>query len=155
MIGMSKDTPDERVVRTHQTLAVPPDLQLRPPSGESQTTGTTNPYAQDAENSAQSVNLNNPPADGTYAPATTEDLYNEPVSPAPGTQTSTAVAAPAPAPAPAVDVYAKYGVSRTNPDGTEKSVNQLNSELRKKKLEQEQAKNPDYGTIFNIGDMFN
>ena len=29
-LGLSKEVPDERVVRTHQTLAVPPDLQLRP-----------------------------------------------------------------------------------------------------------------------------
>ena len=50
MIGLSKDVPDERQVRTHQALSMPPDLQLRAPSGETAETGTLNPYAQNALN---------------------------------------------------------------------------------------------------------
>ena len=49
-LGLSKEVPDERVVRTHQTLAVPPDLQLRPPAAGETVTGTLNPAAQQAAN---------------------------------------------------------------------------------------------------------
>ena len=70
-----------------------------------------------------------------------------PTAPAPNTQVATA-------PVPTNDIYAKWGISRTNPDGTPKSQEKLIEELRAKQKEIEQDKNPNYGTVFNIGNLF-
>ncbi len=57
--------------------------------------------------------------------------------------------------APAVqDNYAKYGISKTNPDGTPKSKHVLQTELRAAILAEKRRNNPNYGTIFNIGEIF-
>jgi hypothetical protein len=56
--------------------------------------------------------------------------------------------------AAAPDSYAKYGISKTNPDGTPKEKAQLHKELRAAQLEEKRRKNPNYGTIWNIGNIF-
>lgn len=153
MMGLSKDVPDERVVRTHQTLATPPDLQLRPPPSETKESGSRNPYAQSANTAAQSNS--SPPGGTVYAPA--EPSYNQPQQVQPTQQANTLPPVNplvATAPVPTNDVYAKYGISRSNPDGSEKSQDQLINELRAKQKELEQSKNPNYGTVFNIGNLF-
>ena len=63
-----------------------------------------------------------------------------------------AAAAPA---APAVDVYEKYGVNKFKPDGTKKNDNVLREELRQAVIAEKRKKNPNYGTIRNIGELFN
>lgn len=55
---------------------------------------------------------------------------------------------------PAPDIYAKYGISKTNPDGTPKEKAQLYKELRAAQLAEKRRTNPNYGTIFNIGNIF-
>jgi hypothetical protein len=57
--------------------------------------------------------------------------------------------------APAVDVYEKYGVNKFNPDGTKKNDNVLREELRQAVIAEKRKKNPNYGTIRNIGELFN
>lgn len=158
-LGMSKDVPDERVVRTHQALSVPPDLTLRPPPDSTKRTGTPNPYAQQATSSVQSSGLNNPPSGTTYAQP--EPDYNQTAS-ANSSQpqslepanTQAAANQPATPPVAANDVYAKYGISKTNPDGSRKSEAQLIKELRQKYNEAKQVENPNYGSVFNIGNLF-
>jgi hypothetical protein len=64
-------------------------------------------------------------------------------------------AAPPVARAPAVDVYEKYGVNKLNPDGTKKNDNVLREELRQAVIAEKRKTNPNYGTIRNIGELFN
>jgi hypothetical protein len=63
-----------------------------------------------------------------------------------------AAAAPA---APAVDVYEKYGINKFNPDGTKKDDGKLRAELRQAVIAEKRKTNPNYGTIRNIGQLFN
>jgi hypothetical protein len=68
------------------------------------------------------------------------------------------VAAPkrvAPAPVtPAQGAYEKYGISKVKADGTAKSDWELREELRQAVLAEKRKKNPNYGTIFNVGELF-
>jgi hypothetical protein len=57
--------------------------------------------------------------------------------------------------APAVDVYEKYGINKLNPDGTKKNDNVLREELRQAVIAEKRKTNPNYGTIRNIGQLFN
>jgi hypothetical protein len=70
-----------------------------------------------------------------------------------GDDFATAPAAPV-ARAPVRDVYAEYGVSKTNPDGSAKDGTQLQKELKAAVLRRKQQQNPNYGTIFNMGSIF-
>ena len=49
----------------------------------------------------------------------------------------------------------KYGISRLKPDGTKKSDWELREEIRQAVLAEKRKKNPNYGTIFNAGELFN
>lgn len=92
------------------------------------------------------------PAPGTVrtaqAPASGIDLAladpNE--TPAPVTR-----AAPA---APQQDVYARYGISKVKPDGTAKTKEELQAELKAAILAEKRKANPRYGTVFNAGNIF-
>jgi hypothetical protein len=140
MLGMGKNSPDETQVRTTQNLSMPPDLQLHAPTG---------PVAEQDGQLANVPQANsvasNPPAENAV-----------PAAPATGT------AAPAPQPQVAAaqptnsadDVYARYGISKTKPDGTPKTSADLIAELRKAQLEEKRRANPNYGTIWNIGNLF-
>ncbi len=78
------------------------------------------------------------------------------------TSTQAALASPsAPATAGAAPVatgpdsiYTNAGISLYNPDGTKKTDFQLREELQAYYLAQKKAKNPNYGTVFNIGNIF-
>ncbi|MGI9413386.1 MAG: DUF3035 domain-containing protein [Hyphomicrobiales bacterium] len=134
VMGLSKSTPDEREVPVHQMLAMPPDYQLRPPAdGSSPKTAETNPYALPALKSG-----------GT--PTVTEPSQVAAADPnAPGPQ--------AIGPAQS-DPNVVNGVSTVNADGTKKSKRQITEELKKKQIEQKRKKNANYGTIWNIGSLF-
>lgn len=137
LLGSGKAAaPDETQVRTNRNLAMPPDLNLRPPSGEVVEDGQLNTAAAA------------PPAEPAMDPATPEP------APAP---VKTAAATPAPAQGaepPKQDVYEKYGISKTGPDGKPKSENQLFKELREAQLAEKRKANPNYGTIWNMGNVF-
>ncbi|MGI9374078.1 MAG: hypothetical protein ACR2OJ_16445 [Hyphomicrobiales bacterium] len=157
MMGLSKDVPDESQVRTNQALAMPPDLQLRAPSGEVTETGQPNPYAQ--------TGTVQPPA--TTPPQTAypaEPDYNAPVQnqqvattqqQVATTQQQVAAAPQQVQPNQAADVYAQHGISRYNPDGTEKDQGQLTKELRAAIQAKKRTQNKNYGTVFNVGELFN
>ena len=143
-MGFGKYSPDETQVSTNQSLTMPPDLQLRPP-GEGQT-----PPPQQAFSPSQPVTTT-PPQYGTVDPNQTYDASrtNTQLATAPAPQ-STLPQAPATAPAAPQDPYAKWGISKTRPDGTKKSDAELKDELRKVAIKQKQAQNPNYGSIFNL-----
>ena len=102
-------------VQNGNTLALPPDLQLRAP-------GTI-------------------PSPAAPAPAPTETASLDP--------------APAPvAPVPPKDIFAEYGIAKLKPDGTAKTKEELQAELKVAVLKRKQQQNPNYGTIFNMGNVF-
>ena len=162
VLGNGKDAPDESQVRTNQALVLPPDLNLKAPG-----TGTPPPAPPPpAPTAAASMQ---PPNYGAAAPETTTASLTPaaPVTaapPAPGAAPVALGAVPAapgaataaqPAQAAAnQDFYARYGISRTKPDGTPKKPAELREELRQKYIEMQKAKNPNYGTILNMGSVW-
>lgn len=136
-MGAGKYQPDETQVPQGQKLAVPPDFNLRAPADGAA------PQAADAANPA--------PAPAPAAPAQT------------AAATPATPAAPVALPqgnAPLTDAqrlelaYQKYGISKTNPDGTPKTTAQLDEELKAAVLAEKRKTNPNYGTIWNLGNIF-
>ena len=85
----------------------------------------------------------------------------EPVAPAPANyDTSLEATAPAPVapvastPSSPQDKYAKAGISLTKADGTKKTDAELDAELRAYYLARKRQQNPNYGTVFNMGNIF-
>jgi hypothetical protein len=111
---------------------MPPDLRLPPP-------GTTTAMPDPGAINSTAALTAPPPAAAPAAPA------------APATTGATAAAAPATGPD---SVYVNAGISLYNPDGTKKTDQQLRQELQAYYLAQKKAKNPSYGTVFNIGNIF-
>lgn len=136
LLGSGKEaTPDETQVRVNRNLSMPPDLSLRPPSGETSEDGQP-----------QQIASAPPPAEPAMDQAQPQ--------PAPMT---TASANPPPAQGqqpPQQDVYEKYGISKTGPDGKPKTENQLFKELKAAQLAEKRKSNPNYGTIWNMGNVF-
>jgi soluble lytic murein transglycosylase-like protein len=117
--------PQTPVVQTGNNLALPPDLQLRPP-------GTV----------TENYQPNQAPA-SPAAPVETASLDA-------GLSSSAPVAA-----SPVKrDIYAEYGVSKVKPDGTAKTDQELKADLKLAILKRKQQQNPGYGTIRNIGNIF-
>jgi hypothetical protein len=114
--------PNEAAVRSGQNLAMPPDLQLRAPSG---------PVTEDY--------VPNTAAAGSDAAS---------VSAAPQ---NLATATPA---QPAGDVYERNGISKFHPDGKPKTDAELQAELKAVYLAKKRQQNANYGTIFNIVNIF-
>lgn len=132
LLGSGKDTaPDESQVRVNQTLSMPPDLQLRAPSGQIAEDGQANKVAS--------------------APPPQEPYEQASAAPEPMEQTGTAAAQPAPK---KQDIYEHYGISKVKPDGTPKTERELVRELREAQLAAKRKKNPSYGTVWNIGNIF-
>lgn len=113
--------PNETAVRSGQNLAMPPDLQLRAPSG---------------------------PVTESYVPNT--GTGGDPAT-APAAPQTLAAATPA---QPAGDVYDRNGISKFHPDGTPKTDAELQAELKALYIAKKRQQNPNYGTIFNIGNVF-
>ncbi len=156
-MGLGKHAPDESRVQRNSSLALPPDLQLRTPSNapasETQTTSTTV--------SSLPQPLSAPAGDVTGSLDATVGEPNAqaqpPVNPA---AVPDVVAATPPAVKPAVagnprdNAFLKYGISKTHPDGKPKTEQQLNKELLAAIKEEKRRQDPSYGTIFNVGDLF-
>jgi hypothetical protein len=160
IVGNGKNAPDETQVRTHQSLVMPPDLNLKAPG-----TGTPPPPPPQPVQMAAAATTQ-PPNYGAPAPGTTTASLSPAApataaAPAPGAAPAATGAAPAaPGTAPPAqaaanqDVYARYGISKTKPDGTPKKPAELREELRQKYIEMQRAKNPNYGTILNMGSVW-
>lgn len=82
------------------------------------------------------------------APAATQAALTTPSAPA------ASAAAPAPVDTGPNSIYTNAGISLYNADGTKKTDQQLREELQAYYIAQKKAKNPNYGTVFNIGNIF-
>jgi hypothetical protein len=151
-IGAGKYAPDETQVTVNQPLSVPPDLQLRPPSATEPPQVASQPPAGRAAPSGQLQQ----PQDITLAPGP-EEAAPRPQQSAPQPQQSapqTLQPEPQTAAAEPQDVYARWGVSRHHPDGREKTQIELNEEMRQKRDEVRRQQDPNYGTIWNLGNIW-
>ena len=138
LLGSGKDSaPDERQVRVNQSLSMPPDLQLRAPTGQVAEDGQLN-------NRAVSAPL---PAQEPYEQASVAPEPMEPTE-------QHAAGAPATQPDKKQDIYEYYGISKVKPDGTPKAERELTRELREAQIAAKRKKNPNYGTVWNIGNIF-
>ncbi len=117
--------PSATVVPVGNQLALPPDLALRAPSN------TLEGYQPNGT----------PPAIADQSVAAAPTLYGD---------NPTAAGRPL----PGDDVFAKYGISKTNADGSAKTAQQLNKELAAAYKAEKRRQNPNYGTIYNIGEIF-
>lgn len=136
LLGSGKDAaPDESQVRVNRNLSMPPDLNLRPPTGEVTEDGEPNKVANVV-----------PPA---------QPAMDEP-QPTPQPMQTAAATSPAASGAepPKQDIYEKYGISKTGPDGKPKSETELLRELRAAEMAEKRKANPNYGTIWNMGNVF-
>lgn len=127
--------PQASSVPVGNNLALPPDLQLAAP------TATSDAYQPNGAVAAAAKPLAAKPVKqlATAQTATSGGLYG------------TASAA---APAGTGDIFAQYGISKFNPDGTQKTQTQLADELNAAILKKKQQQTPGYGTIANIGAIF-
>ena len=124
---LEKDTPAQNA-SVRNDLTMPPDLRLPQP-------GTT-AAAPDPGAVSNDMALAEPP-------------------PAPARTASATPAAPvSPGTTAADSVYTQAGISLYKPDGTKKSDTELREELQAYYVAQKKAKNPNYGTVFNIGNIF-
>ena len=131
VVGAGKSSaPGDIAVKSNQNLAMPPDLRLPAPGA-----GTSEAQARIA----------------AYEPPAAEDeAAGQPAAVAPP------VAAPpaAVAEAPAGDVYERNGISKTRADGKPKTEAELQDELKKVYIAKKRQTDPNYGTIWNLGNVF-
>ena len=119
-LGNSPAPQQAPVIQTGNNLALPPDLQLRPPGA------VTEDYQP------------NQPTVAPVESASLDEVSTPPVAAAPVKR----------------DIYAEYGISKLKPDGTAKTDQELKTELKAAILKRKQEKNPGYGTVRNIGNIF-
>jgi hypothetical protein len=100
--------------------------------------------------------LSMPPDLQLPPPGQGADVYQQPIETQPiATQPMKKMAAAPVTPyAAPQDIYDQNGISKVNADGTPKTADNLRIELRAALLKKKQQKNPGYGTIRNIGNIF-
>ena len=159
-LGVGKSAPNENDIRVNQALSMPPDLQLKQPSGQISEYGTPNKAAAVSTKpravSAAPEDVEEAASDEPVMTASTDPVAPpKPVKTAEATATTTTTSTEAPPPAPTIDdAYARYGISKTYPNGKPKPTGVLYDELRKAEAAAKRANDPKYGTIWNMGDMF-
>ncbi len=125
--GSSAPAPQAINVPVGNQLALPPDLSLAAPRQTIDGYQSNGPVASTAVSAA---------------PAESGELYSANSAPAKrrgGTLD---------------DTLAFYNISKTKPDGTAKSSAEINDELKVAIKAEKRRANPNYGTIFNIGEIF-
>jgi hypothetical protein len=166
-MGLGKSAPDETQVTTNNTLAMPPDLTLRQPAPGQTDERQVNRAAVAAVPATPPDAYAAAPAQPTEVASAEQSGYDT------GQQqlTTTPGAAPTAAPTvlgPAVqstqktsltgnsreDAFIKYGISKTRPDGTPKTRAELDRELLEAVRAEKRRKNPNYGTVFNMRNVF-
>lgn len=169
-LGMGKSPPDESQVVTNNTLAMPPDLQLRPPSAspaeqpQASTQVAAVPATPPDAFAVPAPDASAPVADGNTE-QTPYDTGEQQLST--DADMSTAAANTQSAPGvqsaqktgmsqvnPREDAYLKFGISKTRPDGTPKTQGELDRELLEAVRQEKRKQNPNYGTVFNMGELF-
>ncbi len=148
---------------SNQPLSVPPDLSLRQPGAANapaynrSSNGLQVQQGQRATNQAYQAPpppqpQGQQPAWQNSAPAQQQQAYQVP--PAPRDNTAGISNNIVQSRNPADEPYLRNGINPYNADGTRKKQSVLDNEARAKKLELERAKNPDYGTVFNSGELW-
>ena len=132
-IGAGKTSPDETGVQPNQQLSMPPDLNLPAPADADMNIATSDPVAPAATDPAAT-----PPATA----AAPQD--NSPI--VPGTNMTFDQQQD--------QLYAKYGINKLKADGTAKTFDELQDDLAAAVIAEKKAANPNYGTIWNIGELF-
>ena len=117
---------------------MPPDVRLPPPG----TTAAAPDTGAVSSAEMQSAALTTPP---------TTPVYAAPKAAAPAVKTAATTTEPASGPDA---IYTNVGISVFNPDGTRKTDQQLREELQDYYIAQKKAKNPKYGSVLNIGNIF-
>ena len=135
---LEKETPNQ-ALNTRQDLAMPPDLRLPPPGT---TAAAPDTGAVSTPAATQAAALTTPP---------TTPVYTAPKAAAPAVKTAATTTEPASGPDA---IYTNVGISVYNPDGTRKTDQQLREELQEYYIAQKKAKNPKYGSVLNIGNIF-
>jgi hypothetical protein len=130
-IGAGKTSPDEGAVQVNRQLTMPPDLNLPAPADADMNIATGDPAAPVATNPAAT-----PPATAA-APQS-----NSPI--VPGTNMTFDQQQD--------QLYARYGINKLKADGTPKTFDELQAELAAAVKAEKKAANPNYGTIWNIGE---
>jgi hypothetical protein len=176
-LGMGKSAPDETQVVTNNSLALPPDLQLRQPANgvtdESQVpraaTTAAVPAAPPDAFSAPSASDSQPsevagqPAEVTGTQTSAYDTGAQQLETTPGTGSAPTQISPSiqstqktdlSGKTPQENAYQKFGISKTKPDGTPKTRAELDRELLEAVRAEKRKQNPNYGTVFNMGRIF-
>ena len=163
-LGLGKSPPDESQVVTNNSLAMPPDLQLRPPSAEAAAASQANPQANQAVTATPPDALAAATTDVASAEQSPYDTGEQQlttdgsISTAPTQTTGPAVQGTQKrdmsASNPREDAYQRFGISKTRPDGTPKTQTELDRELLEAVRQEKRKQNPNYGTVFNMGELF-
>jgi hypothetical protein len=164
-LGLGKDPPDESQVVANNSLAMPPDLQLPAPSA----TAATAPQPTASANAAA---VTAPPPDALATASPTTEVASAEQTPydtgeqqlttdgsiSTASTQSTAVQGAQKRDMkpgdPKEDAYQRFGISKTRPDGTPKSQAELDRELLEAVRAEKRKQNPNYGTVFNMGELF-
>ncbi len=142
---------DTGAIVSNQPLSVPPDLSLRQPGAANAPAYSGNGLQVQQGQRAPSQAYQAPPPP---QPQTQQQPAWQNSAPAPAQQQQAYQAPAAPRKNPADEPYLRNGINPYNADGTRKKQSVLDKEARAKKIELERAKNPDYGTVFNSGELW-
>lgn len=170
-LGLGKSPPDETQVVTHNSLALPPDLQLRQPANgvvdENQVPRATTATAAVPAAPPDAFSPPSASADQPAEVATTQtsayDTGAQQLQTTPGTGPAPTQISPAvpstqktdlTGKTPQENAYQKFGISKTKPDGTPKTQAELDRELLEAVRAEKRKQNPNYGTVFNMGRIF-
>ncbi len=145
---------------SNQPLTVPPDLSLRQPGAANAPAYNGNglQVQQGQRAPSQTYQAPPPPQPQTQQPAwqntapQQQQTYQQP--PAPRDNTAGISNNVIQSRNPADEPYLRNGINPYNADGTRKKQAVLDREARAKKIELERGKNPNYGTVFNSGELW-
>lgn len=149
-----KSAPNENMVSTNAPLSMPPDMALRQPGAASAPAPGNGLSVQQGQRGAPTYQAPPPPQPSYQPPAAQQQPAWQNAQPAPPQQ----VQQPAPQQqanvSPGDKIYYDHGINPYNSNGSRKSQSVLNEEMRKKRNEMKRAQNPNYGTIFNMGEIW-
>jgi hypothetical protein len=170
-LGLGKSPPDETQVVTNNSLALPPDLQLRQPANgmvdENQvpraTTATAAVPAAPPDAFSPPSAAADQPAEVASTQTSAYDTGAQQLQTTPGTGPAPTQISPSVSSTQKTDLsgktpqenaYQKFGISKTKPDGTPKTQAELDRELLEAVRAEKRKQNPNYGTVFNMGRIF-
>lgn len=149
---------DTGAIVSNQPLSVPPDLSLRKPGAANAPAHSSNGLQVQQGQRALGQTYQTPPQTQQPAWQNTQPAQQQQQAyqaPPPPRDPSAGISNPiVQSRNPADQPYIRHGINPYNPDGTRKKQSVLDKEARAKKLEIERAKNPNYGTVFNSGDLW-